>query len=299
MNGKSQIRQQIDARKAAKRASHFEYDGIAYDFRRYPLLYIGLIISGFLSMCAGVFIGLAPHYQNGLLVAETGPLNVFFAILYAVTFPIFGEYGIFQWHKKAILRDEGGPKEGNQAQWWISYGMLCATVVFTLVTSVAAAIIVASLFQSFDVFAVIPAWAQTWAVLIIPFGAVLHAVSSLAYKHFSAEAEEEREIERQLQQTVSDAKHRVGTARATAQTDLILAQTKAYEDQARQEAPQIGRARGRQQWETDRERFGGGLVERPSFSESLLPTPHIAKFPMPTLPEGNDESLAGENPPNP
>lgn len=304
MNGKSLIRQQIDARKAAKKASHFEYEGVGYDFKRYPLLYIGLFISGFLSACAGVFIGVAPHYQGGILTVETGVLNIFFAALYAITFPIFGEYGIYQWHRKAILRDEGSHKEGNYHQWWISYGMLTATIVFTLVTSTAAAIIISSLFRSFDVFAVIPDWAQKWTVMIIPIGAVLHSVSSLAYKHFSSEAEEEREIERQLQQTVSDARHRVGTARANAQTNMILAQTEAYEAEAREDAPRIGRARGRQQWDTDRQRLGGGMVDakperEPPYTPSIAPMPMPkTTLPEPTLPEEDDKALAGENPPN-
>lgn len=233
----SDFRTDLNQRKAERQIMQ----GLAMNqLRKYPLLYIGLLVSGFLSSMAGVFIGIAPKFVNGILTYNADFLAIFFAIVYAITFPALGEYAIFQWHLKYSFRDMD-EVEDDKRQGVIAIVMLVISIVFTLVTSIAAAVILASLLGSFDVFKSIPTWAQRWTVIIIPIGAVIHAVATILYRHGSREEENARMLQREFQDAESNARSQVQAARNEAKVAFIKAQTERYVEMALQQAPIAGR----------------------------------------------------------
>jgi len=232
------FRVDLDRRKAEQRAFRGNSQS---DFARYPLLYIGLLISGGLSALSGIFIGLAPHYVDGVLVVNLDFVNVMFAILYAVTFPMLGEYAIAEWHKKYSLRDMDDVSD-DKRQAIIALIMLLVSVAFTLITSLAASVILISLLGSFDVFRHIPAWAQTWTAIVIPIGAVLHSVATIAYKHNSREEENLRLLRRQRMDAETKARLIIEQARTDAEIEVNVHRARLYADMAKQRAPEFGKS---------------------------------------------------------
>jgi len=257
------VRNRIDARKSERKSSQIEMDGVRRELSRHPMIFIGLIGSGFLTALAGVFIGVAPHKVDGVITffasdtAWAAIIGVFFALLYLVSFPLIGEYGTYFWHKKAELRD---PDSVIQA--WIAYVMFAITLGFTGVTAIAASIILASLLGTFDVFVQIPEWAQTWTVIIIPVGFLLHSVANIFYRHFSREAEESRELERELQTAEIEASAQIKGARVEARKRMAISQAEEYARLSMGEAEYIGKARANASWQ--KEKANAGLGSAPT-----------------------------------
>ena len=59
------------------------------DFTDHPLLYIALVLSALLSMFAGIAIGLGVRVDAGTVTAKGDLPNIFAALLYGASFPIF------------------------------------------------------------------------------------------------------------------------------------------------------------------------------------------------------------------
>lgn len=278
---KTNVRARIEERKLAQRASKIELDGTKREFARHPMIIVGLCITGFLTSLAGIFIGIAPQKiasvvdETGAVIIEGGIrffandsawaaiVGIFFAVVYALVFPFIGEVGTYFWHRKAELRDPD-----NKIQFWIAYGMFGITLCFTTITAIAASVILASLLGTFDVFKNIPEWAQTWTVIIIPIGALMHSVANIFYRHVSEEAEESRTLERELQTAEVEAAARIKEARVEARKNMAISQAEEYARLSEAEAAQIGRARAKSNWESDKSRFGASnappeLQERP------------------------------------
>lgn len=279
------VRSRIDARKNERKSSQIEMDGIKREFIRHPMIFIGLIGSGFLTALAGVFIGVAPHKVDGTITFFSSDtswavvIGLFFALLYSISFPLIGEYGTYFWHKKAELRD---PDSSIQA--WIAYVMFAITLLFTGVTAIAASVILASLLGTFDVFVKIPDWAQTWTVIIIPVGFLLHSVANIFYRHFSREAEESRELERELQTAEIEASAQIKGARVEARKRMAISQAQEYARLSMSEAGEIGRARANATWAKERESHGMAYAEEVEFVVNNSPVQGIVK-PTPNAPK--------------
>jgi len=279
------FRSNLDRRRAEQRAFRGNYKS---DFVRYPLFYIGLLISGGLSAMSGIFIGLAPHYVDGVLVINFDFVNVMFALLYAVTFPLLGEYAIAEWHTKYALRDMDEVLDDNR-QAIIALVMLFISVVFTLVTSLAASVILISLLGSFDVFRHIPAWAQTWTATVIPIGAVLHAVATMAYKHNSSEEENLRFLRLQRMNAEMQARLTIEEAMMQAWITVNLHRAEQFAKMAMQQAPHFGSNLALR----DMQRHFGGAnpAPRPIASDTVgFPPPH------PGMPAGMPDPGLQPNP---
>jgi hypothetical protein len=255
------IRQKINERKAEQRKQKaIGFSDLKADFKRSPMIFIGLGGTAFFTMLMGLFIGLAPRItEDGSFILFGGAngignviMGLFFGLLYAAVFPILGEWGVYYWHKRASLRDEG-----NHIQAWIGYTMTAITGIFVVVTSIAAATVLASLLHTFEAFRAIPEWAQKWTVLVIPIALALHAGANIWYDHVSAWQEERREMERSLQTTTNESENRIMQARLAAKERAAIAAAEEYERAATDGARKAGTEIGKRAWEKDRLTMGG------------------------------------------
>ena len=255
---KKTVRERVDARKAEqKKLKSLNFSSFLIDVKHNPMILIGLGGSALFTSLAGLFIGFAPHRVNDAILFFGGndPIDavvgVFFGLLYAAMFPILGEWGVYYWHKKASLRDEG-----NVWQTWISYSMLVLTAIFMTVTAIFASTILASLLGAFRLYREIPPAAQVWTVTIIPIGLALHAFANIWYDHKSAAAEERRELERELQQTELEAEGRIREAKVKAKERAAIAHAEEYERLAEVEAVQAGQNKAKAAWSRDKIELG-------------------------------------------
>lgn len=255
------IRQKIDNRKKEEsKQKKIQFNDFLVDVKRNPMILIGLGGSALLTALAGLFIGLAPRLdESGVLIlfgGQTGTgaafLGVGFGLVYALFFPVIGEWGTYYWHKKASLRDIG-----NSTQAFIGFGMLFVAFAFTVMTAVAASVILASLLHTFTAFQAIPEWAQKWTVLIIPISLALHAGANMWYDHVSKYAEERREMERGLQTVEIEAENRIRQARINAREQAAISMAEEYERISKEEAKVTGKQIASRAWSMDKEKLGG------------------------------------------
>ncbi len=282
MNAYKPIRQVIDERKSSEaKMKRISFSDLKADMKRSPMIFVAIIGSGFFTALAGLFIGLAPRLnEQGELslfggVEGTGAalIGVFFGIVYAITFPVIGEWGVYYWHRKASLRDEN-----NLAQAWIGYGMMILAGAFTVTTAIAASVILASLLHTFTAFSAIPEWAQKWTILIIPISLAAHGGANIWFDHVSKYAEERREMERGLQQTQMDAENRVRQARVAAQERAALAMAEEYARLSDLQAAEAGKANARRAWAKDKDdlgadRDGDGVPDHMDSENNRRPAP--------------------------
>ena len=257
---KMSIRQRIDARKKEdKNQKKITFSDLLVDVKRNPMILIGLGGSAFFSALMGLFIGLAPRLtETGDLVLFGGKvgaaavvMGIVFGLLYAISFPVLGEWGTYYWHRKASLRDID-----NRTQAIIGYGMMILAGVFTVTTAVAASVILASLLHTFTAFNAIPDWAQKWTVLVIPISLAFHAGANIWYDHVSKYAEERREMERELQTVEIEAENRIRQARVQARESAAIAMADEYERISSMEAVSAGRKTAVRAWNKDKVELG-------------------------------------------
>jgi hypothetical protein len=258
MQSKKTIRDRVEDKKAQqKKLKDLKFTDFLIDMKHNPMIIIGLGGSAFFTFLAGLFLGVAPRRVGGEIQFFGGNgtadavIGILFGIVYAVMFPVLGEYGVFYWHKKASLRDDD-----NRWQAIISYSMLVLTAIFMIVTAVFASTILASLLSSFKVFAEIPEAAQRWTVTIIPVGLGLHAFANIWYDHKSKAAEERRELERGLQAVEIESEGRIREARVHAKEMAAIAHADEYERLSESGARQAGKQRAHAHWNHDRVEFG-------------------------------------------
>lgn len=252
------IRDRVDKRKAENRKiKSLNFSSFLIDVKHNPMILVGLGGSALFTSLAGLFIGFAPHRSEGTITFFGGDgtadiiIGVFFGLLYAAMFPVLGEFGVYYWHKKASLRDEG-----NKWQAWISYSMLALTAIFMTVTAIFASTILASLLGTFTVYTTISRSAQVWTVTIIPIGLALHAFSNIWYDHKSLAAEERRELERELQTTELEAEGRIRQAKVKAKELAAISHAEEYERISETEARSAGKDKARMAWNHDRIELG-------------------------------------------
>lgn len=252
---KKSVRERIQERKDEnKKAKAINFSSFLVDVRHNPMILIGLGGSAIFTVLGGIFIGIAPQRIENTIVFFGGAtafipifIGVFFAALYGASFPLIGEWGAYYWHKKASLRDLD-----NKAQAVIAYGMLIVTVIFTGVTAVYAAGILASLVSSFSVYATVSTEAQIWTVTVIPVALVVHAIANIWYDHVSLAAEERREMERELQSAEIEAENRIRAARIEAKKNAATIAAEEYERISEREVATVGKNRATQMWDLDR-----------------------------------------------
>lgn len=291
------IREKIEKRKNdEKKKEAVKFSDFLIDVKRNPMILIGLGGSALFTSLMGLFIGLAPKLDEnanlilfgGKLSAASIAIGIFFGLLYAVAFPVLGEWGVYYWHRKASLRDLD-----NKTQMFVGYGMMFVAGAFTVTTAIAAAVILASLLHTFQAFQAIPEWAQKWTVLIIPIALAMHAGANIWYDHVSKYAEERREMERELQTKKIEAENRIRQARINAEEIAATAMADEYVRISSAEAATAGRNLAGRTWSQDKERLGAdrdddGLPDvidpepdRPSMTMATRPAPVRQPQPVP------------------
>lgn len=133
------------------------------DFTDHPLLYIALVLSALLSMFAGIAIGLGVRVDAGTVTAKGDLPNIFAALLYGASFPIFFEFGLANWLKKFMMREPD-----NKTQMFTAASMVVLTFVGTCVTAYSASDVIATAFGFFTSFQEVPESVQRWIVYALP-----------------------------------------------------------------------------------------------------------------------------------
>lgn len=255
------IRDRIDERKKnEKNSKKIQFNDMLMDMKRNPMIAIGLGGSAFFTALAGLFIGLAPKLSDagelilfgGVDGVASAVIGITFGVIYAISFPVLGEWGTYYWHRKASLRDLN-----NKTQAVIGYGMMVLAGAFTVTTAIAASVILASLLHTFTTFNAIPVWAQKWTVLIIPISLAVHAGANIWYDHVSKYAEERREMDRGLQTVEIEAENRIREARVKAREEAAIAMAEEYSRLSTSEAKAAGKKTAQRAWDYDREQLGG------------------------------------------
>lgn len=299
-NNKKDLRQRVDEKKAEqKRRKSLNFSTFLVDVKHNPMILIGLGGSAIFTSLAGIFLGIAPKRVEGEIILFGGDastaamvVGIFFALIYGVTFPLLGEWGLYYWHKKASLRDEG-----NTKQTIIGYGMFGLTMIFTAVTAVFAAGILATLVSAFTVYSEISPAAQHWTVTIIPIGLILHAFANIIYDHVSKAAEERREMQRELQAIEIESENRIQQALVTAREKAAIAYADEFEAVAESEAAQIGKKRAQEAWRMEKRNMG---ADEPDASHQPPANSHPAPTPVPVpVPSPNGKDPVTPNQPNP
>lgn len=220
------------------------------DLSEHPLLYIALVISGLLSLFAGVAIGLGVRVEDGIVTAKVNAPNIFAAILYGASFPIFFEYALANWLKKFLMREPD-----NNIQMWTSGIMIFLTFIGTCVTAYSASDVIATAFGFFKSFQEIPPSVQKWIVYAVPTMLMLNVAAGEMYRQFSQESVLRRQAEMSLREAQVDADMEVRLAQMNAQKSIAVHAANAYAEKAKGEVKEIGNQRGSDKWKKDRETY--------------------------------------------
>lgn len=212
----------------------------------HPLLYAALISSGFLSALAGLAVGLGVHMENGTLVYTVDLPHVFFAVLYAILFPYFYEFGLANWLYKFLHRE---PE--NKTQEIVAGIMISITFIGTSITAYSAMDVLVTAGGFFDSFKEIPAGVQKWIAYSLPTMFLLNIASGEIYRQFTAEAILLRAANIELRGTKIAADMEVKLSQMDAQKKMAIAESEEYSRRAEIEAPELGKNRGASTWQKD------------------------------------------------
>lgn len=165
-----------------KREKEYKKAEFARRYLKYHLVYIALIGTAVLSVVTGLLLPYSSENANNVGVA-----GMLAALYFAVGFVTNGELAANYWFGKLTDHDPD-----STAQKTIAVIALAISVITSLITALAASLLIAYWLKIFSEFSGIPSWAQVYIVDIIPVMWVFHAVMGMAFKAFSEEAEMER-----------------------------------------------------------------------------------------------------------
>lgn len=224
------------------------------DFKDHPLLFIALIVSGFLSALAGISIGLGVKVQAGVVTASFDLVHIFFAIVYATLFPTFFEYGLANWLHKLLHREPD-----NKIQYYTSIVMVCLTFFGTAVTAYAAMDVLVTALGFFDSFQQISPAVQRWIAFSLPTMFMLNVAAGELFRQFSAAAVLRREAEMELREKQIEADNEVRLAQMDAEKNIAIHAATEYSRRATEETLRIGTQKGGDRWNQDRTKHGVDL----------------------------------------
>lgn len=190
-------------------------------YGQYWLVYAALAFTATLSFFSGLILPFTPD-KNGMVALTFG--GILAAIYYSVGFVTNGEAAANYWFDKLTDHDKD-----NTPQKVIAWLMLVISVAVSLTTALAAAAEIAFLLGVLKEFQQFPSWAQEWIVWSIPTMWTINAVSGMAFKALSDEAENERA-----------ARARIRQAKAKITETRVNAKAKYWEDNAEGIARQLG-----------------------------------------------------------
>lgn len=207
--------------------------------KQWWLLYIGVGIIAFLSMFAGAYLGLSPDKYGVVSFTDTFDkiTKIFFAVFYMVMFFVTAEAAFLFWLDKLILHDVDDKQSSVQTQVWTAWGMLAISLLTMVITSVAAAEILAAWRKAFSGGATFPEWAQGWIIEWIPALIIVHIIFATIYKQSTEEARLERYRKTKMREARINALDE-GTTAYIAEYERIAPQAarEAYRSKARRDA---------------------------------------------------------------
>lgn len=190
---KKQEQQEKQNEKIAKRAKWLP-------FKKYWLLYLGLVGTGALSIFAGVYLGLAPDEQGFF---EISLENIAFALYYGVGFFITAEGAVLFWETKLVYHDVDKDGKTNKIQVNTAKVAMGISILAVALTGLAAADFIAVWRGQFSSFTSVQNWAQGWVVWAIPLLFLFHVCAAILYWYHSAEAALDRWKSQNQRQTQS------------------------------------------------------------------------------------------------
>ena len=238
---KAGLTKKANAQKEATRRDYKE-------FFEHPLLFVALISSGLLSALAGLAIGLGLRMEDGIMKVTIDVAHVFFAILYAGLFPYFFEFGLANWLHKFLHREPA-----NIIQFWTAAVMIGITFIGTALTAYSAMDVLVTAGGFFDSFKEISAGVQRWIAFSLPTMFLINIASGELYRQFTTEATLKRAAEIELREARMATDLEIELARMDADKNISIAAAEAYSRRAESEAPEIGRKKGEDSWQKERQ----------------------------------------------
>jgi hypothetical protein len=216
------------------------------DFKDHPLLYIALVASGLLSMIAGAVLGLGVHVLDGDVKIHADFPHIFFAVIYAILFPAFFEYGLANWLHKLLHREDK-----NETQYWISMIMVGVTFIGTTVTAFSAIDVIVTAGGFFTAFNEVPVEVQRWIAFSLPTMFMINIAAGELYRHSSSFAQLRRLAETELKGKQLDADLEMDLAKVEMEKNVAILAAARYSENAVAEQKIISESIGDAQWNKD------------------------------------------------
>ena len=217
------------------------------EFNDHPLLFIGLIISGFLSWTAGAMVGLGVKVTDGNVTYHDDFSHLFFALILSSLFPFVFEFGLGNWLHKLLHREPD-----NNIQLISSIAMVTLTFIGTAVTAFSAMDIIVTALGFFSSFVSIPDNVQTWIAFSVPGMLMLNIFSGEMYRQFSASAKLRRAAEMELHEKQIEADHEIELAQMEAKKNIAIKTAEDYGRRANGDVEEISKRKGADMWSKDR-----------------------------------------------
>lgn len=195
------------------------------EWKKYPYLYMFLVVSSLFTLTLGMFMGVAPKLDkvNNLIVYQTDAMHIFLAIVYMVAFVSIteGAFAIAKWlyHTR---------ENANKTQENTMLGMMGIAGISIIGTGIAGGMIVASNIAFLSEFVEIPAAAQKWVIIIIPVLLAIYAFLLTAYSLSSGRAKSERMINQMQHQSTLDHLTRQRGIMQIAEEELQVTELNLY-----------------------------------------------------------------------
>lgn len=225
------------------------------DFSDHPLLFIALIVSGFMSSMAGVAIGLGLHVVNGDVVVNLDIPHIFFAVVYGALFPIFYEFALGNWLHKLLHREVN-----NNYQFFASLAMVALTFLGTAITMFVASDILVTTLGFFDSFDQIPVEVQRWIAFSLPGMFLLNIAAGEVYRQFSSVAILRREAAMELREKQVESDTEFELTQMDIKKNISIRAAQEYSQRAGGEVDGIARQQGKDKWNQDKQRMGGAYA---------------------------------------
>lgn len=255
MSKMDEIKQRLNKRKAASQEAmrrNFQ------DFYDHPLLYIALVVSGCLSMLAGIAIGLGLHIEGETVVIKADLPHIFFACLYGLLFPTFYEFALGNWLHKLLHREVD-----NNYQFAASVAMVVVTFCGTAITMFVASDILVTTLGFFSTFEEIPIEVQRWIAFSLPGMFMLNIFAGEVYRQSSTANVLRREASMELREKQIEADTEFELTQMDIKKNISISTAREYANSAEKDVDGIGRQKGQAAWQQDRQRMSNYNSEAP------------------------------------
>lgn len=261
------------------------------EWKKYPYLYVFLVVSALFTLTLGMFMGIAPKINDvdNTVFYHTDLLHLFLAFVYMVAFVSIteGAFAIAKWlfHTR---------ENGNNTQTNTMLAMMGIAGVSIVGTGIAGGMVVASNIAFLSEFIEIPPAAQKWVIVIIPILLAVYAFLLTAYSLSSNASKSERMLHQMNHKSKLDHQTRQRGIMQIAEEELQVTELNLYLQMVAEgkmssaqatAAIKAGRTLGQEEIRQGRDidghgGIGNGVIQSPPPVRSPMPKPAPAPAPL-------------------